>query len=128
MKTGGEHFRTRAQVSGKKLEANRTENARKRGRTTRRRLRVKDDMTKQEALHNLRREARDLVATIEREYVLDPHERALLYQAGIALDLSLQAAEIVAAEGLTVKAANGGCKTHPAVAVHGTRRAPLPPC
>jgi P27 family predicted phage terminase small subunit len=74
-------------------------------------------MTKHDIPHTLRREARDLIATVEQEYVLDPHERALLYQAGIALDLSLQAAEIVAAEGLTVKAANGGCKTHPAVAV-----------
>ncbi len=74
-------------------------------------------MTSHEIPPNLRREARELIETVEQEYVLDPHERTLLYQAGIALNLSLQAAEIVAAEGLTVKASNGGCKTHPAIAV-----------
>ena len=74
-------------------------------------------MTQGQIPGNLRPEARELVETIEQEYVLEPHERILLHQAAVALSLSLEAAELIAAEGLTTRMARGGCKTHPAVAV-----------
>jgi P27 family predicted phage terminase small subunit len=65
----------------------------------------------------LRQEARDLIENAEQEYVFDPHERVLLYQAATALSLALEAAETIAAEGMTVATAKGGLKTHPAVAI-----------
>jgi len=75
-------------------------------------------MTKRTAPNNLHPTARDLLETLEQEYVFEHHERVLLHQALTALSLSLQAAEVIAAEGLTIKTVRGGgCKTHPAVAV-----------
>jgi phage terminase small subunit len=67
---------------------------------------------------NLHRAALDLIEAAEQEYVFDHHERALLHQAAIALSVSLEAAEIVAVEGMFIKTARGGgLKQHPAVGI-----------
>jgi hypothetical protein len=66
------------------------------------------DMTKHQPSRNLHPEARELIESLEQEFVFDPSERVLLGQAAQALSLSLEASAILDKEGMTVRIGRGG--------------------
>ena len=74
-------------------------------------------MTKSQLPNHLHPGAREFYETLDQEFVFDGHERALLREAATALSISLEAADVIATEGMSVKATRGGLKTSPYVQI-----------
>jgi P27 family predicted phage terminase small subunit len=56
------------------------------------------------------------------DFELEPHHVLLLSAAAEAIDRCQQAREMIAAEGITVRTADGGAKAHPAIAIERDSR------
>ena len=71
---------------------------------------------------HLRRPSAEWWEAVRDSYELEPHHTHLLTLACEAYDRCQQAREIIEAEGITVRTADGGAKAHPAIAVERDSR------
>lgn len=60
--------------------------------------------------------------SVHEDYALEEHHSRLLTLAGEAFDRCTQAREAIDADGITIKTADGGLKTHPCIGIERDSR------
>ncbi len=83
---------------------------------------VPEPTAETEAPAHLRPETQAWFTSVLETWVLDQHDRMILQAAAEAWDQAQLAREILAADGLTVRTADGGCKAHPCLTAATTAR------